>query len=230
MNARIVPRGPVPVLVAKRWYNDGPVDVAMQFAFLEVGSDFRRILAEVPLEEVSALATRAMGAAAWDEITTPQILNLEEFSARPDLVGALLPVLRGVRSLPELTCMRALFLMERTGALEQAMGVFGPRVRAILRRQQLDHDRMDLETLMYLARNDPGPTLRLLRETRPAGVRDWLDEWDGNRVLAAATCLAHLRRPGQARRLYEIALRSRDRDERVVHMACEGLARLDEEG
>ncbi|MBI1375127.1 MAG: hypothetical protein GC159_20605 [Phycisphaera sp.] len=52
--------------------------------------------------------------------------------------------------------------------------------------------------LEFLARARPTRALRLLRETRSKGVRSWDDEYEVERIYAAAMAMEALNRHGQA--------------------------------
>ncbi len=67
MGTRRVARGPVPVLVAPGWYDDGAYDLGAHYPALEEGSPLRERLASVAVGEVVDELRRALQPAGLDE-------------------------------------------------------------------------------------------------------------------------------------------------------------------
>lgn len=206
MGTVTVGRGNVPRLVASDWYDDGPVDIAGQFDALQEGSSFREALAEVAPDGLSGLVSVAFARPKLDEVLAPMVLALPELAARSDLALAVLALVRHPERLPLLGCQRLALLLTRAGATARAAALLvEPMVTALL-QQHREHRCIDCRAVEDLAVLAPSRALRLLRSTRERGTRSWDSEAQTERLLAAGVAMEAMRRPAQARRMYELAL------------------------
>ncbi len=198
MRTRVAGRGQVPCLVASRWYDDGPDDITGQLAFLAEGSAFRQRLSDAAPAELSALLATELGGAAIDALLAPLIAGLPELSTRPELVHALLPLIRDRAHLAADAVLRLVALLESAGDAATAAELFGEALErsAVLAFRTQGWVGMDI--IEPLCRIDPGRALRAMRRTRPDGARSWRDEKHADRLVAAAGALERLRRPAQA--------------------------------
>lgn len=217
MGTSLVARGPVPKLVATRWYDDGPVDITGRFAELKEQSKFRTVLTCVRPDRLPALLMEAFGRSQIDEGLAPMLLELPELSDRPELAEALIPLLRHPDRLPVATCLRACRLLLRAGAVDRVRSYFVQPMAHALWRCYCEYGEMDPEIVAFLARCAPSEALRLLRRTRHRGVRSWNDETVGGRLLAAGIAMEGLRRRSQAKRLYGLALERKPNSRSHTH-------------
>jgi hypothetical protein len=203
IGTNIVARGSVPVLVATDWYDDGPVDIARQFAFLEEGSELRNALPSISGSEFVERVRWASEGLRLEEHVVPMLVRLPELDDRPELVAALLSGL-DIARLPGDTCLRMGLLLEAT-ASPTAANVLAPRVAEFAREHHRRHRQLDYAVASFLARQCPTIALRVLRQTRERGVRAWSAETRTERLAAAAIALLGLNRRKQAQRLFELA-------------------------
>jgi hypothetical protein len=216
MGAPIAARGSVPTLVASDWYDDGPVDIARQFAFLDEASPFRRSLVEIEGGSLLARIRQEIDQPHLEPFVIPLLLPLPEIDARPGLVTELLPLLDTTR-LPPSSCLRVVHLLDKAGAAH--LSRYAAHLADHLRDSHRAHGWIDPSALRFIARHTPSATLRLLRETRPRGVRSWRQETSAERLVAAGDALAALHRNKQARDLYERASSARGSKELKRHAA-----------
>lgn len=205
MRVLVLPRGTVPLLVASDWYDDGPVDIGGRLPFLEAESTLRKALSGIPLEDVRALCEREMAPLGPNELTLPPLLDLPEVTARPELALAFLELLRDLGSVPEHTQLRLASLLHaanRTDLIEETT-VFEAARKAARSDRGLSGTLLRTLAALY-----PSSTLRLLRDTRPKGIRSFDDETDGERLLAAAEAMRALFRGQKARKLYRLAVQA----------------------
>jgi hypothetical protein len=206
MGTRVVGKGEVPKLVARSWYNDGPVDTAAQFDFLEDGSPFRIQLHTVETDQLPALLSKVLGDSKIDEIVTPMLLSLPEFDSRPELIMGVLPHIRNRSRLQGDICLRAALLLDKAGAGETGAVLFGAQIEHLLIQWEKDHAWMDFNAISFLCRTRPSQALRILRRTRRRRVKSWDEETTDVRLVAAAICMERLRRPSQAVKLYRLTI------------------------
>ena len=198
MRTRLAGRGQVPTLVASRWYDDGPDDITGQLAFLAEDSPFRNKLADAAPDQIQAMLAAELGGDAIDALLAPLIAGLPELSTRPELVHALLPLIRDRAHLAEDAVLRLAGLLEAAGDAATAAELFGDALERSARLQFRSQAWVGMELIELLCRIDPGRGLRALRQTRPDGARSWRDEKHADRLVAAAGALERLRRPAQA--------------------------------
>lgn len=201
MGTRVVPRGDVPTLVARDWYDDGPVDLTGALDALADGSPLRAGLASVAPEALVGHLETELGA-PLDDYTLMQVVTLPEMAQRPALVLPLASRLERARALPVQTRVHAGWLARRAGDLEAARRIAGDELEPYLVglwKQGYDHGNA-ADLLLAIA---PHRVLRGLRRTRARGVRSFLDETQPYRLFLAARACAALHRPAQARRLYQ---------------------------
>lgn len=206
MGTRLHARGHIPRLVAPDWYDDGPVDVGRQFAFLEEGSAFRKSLGELAPAELIAALRREIDDAGLERFALPLLLNLPELERRPELMAALVPLIDPA-TLPAESCLHVALALER---IDEALPApFAPRladhIRGFHRRYGWGGPFADYA---FVARHAPSIALRLLRDTRETGVRSWHQETTAERLAAAAIAMASLHRRRQARTLFQLASRA----------------------
>ncbi|MCA9624578.1 MAG: hypothetical protein KC731_36390, partial [Myxococcales bacterium] len=203
MGATTAPRGPIRCLVAPDWYDDGSVDVAHRFAFLDDGSAFRLRLASIAPDELGALLHHTTGEREVDAILAPMLVALPEVAERPELAMALVGLLRQPAALPGDVAVRLAESLVRAGADSLARRLFVEPIERHLEQTRRQNPWAPQPALDLLARLAPSRTLGLLRRTRHRGVRRWADEPCPHRLLAGARALVALSRPHQARPLLE---------------------------
>ena len=204
MRTRLTSRGRVPALVAADWYDDGPRDLGRRFAAFEDGSPLRRRLTTVRPSELIAELQTALKPARLNETTLPIVLRLPELTQRAELVVPLLRRVADCRALPEESLLTAARLGVRAGAADLVRRLFLQPLAAALGRAY----RADTAEILLAV--DPAKLLAVLRRTRERGIRDWLEEVDGDRLESAAAALAALYRPRQAAALWRRLASSRD--------------------
>jgi hypothetical protein len=203
MGTATAPAGMVPLLEASEWHDDGPTDLTGRLAFAADGSALRRILPEIPAEDLDRRLEELAVDRDLDPIALPMLLALPEVLARPDLVGALVSRSRRLRKLPEdttswLDCAVRL----RTAGHGEAAAEVTRRIGASLARRGRGACMHCAVPILdeVLALGEPGEALRILSATRPRGVRRWEDE-RGDRARIASRALAALHRPSAAARV-----------------------------
>ncbi|HYU14477.1 MAG TPA: hypothetical protein VEL05_00330, partial [Candidatus Acidoferrum sp.] len=216
MGTSLASQGQVSPLVAADWYDDGPVDLTGQLGFLVDGTTFRDALASVAVADLPALIASELKSGVLDPQVAPMILDLPELLARPELVHAVLPMIRDPAELSHLARLRAASLLEAAGAAGEAADRFGDAIERSVEEQFRAHGSAAIEPIDILCRIAPARGLRALRNTRPSGVRSWSDESLASRLLAGATALEALHRPAQARELLRRAARARGPRHAVV--------------
>jgi len=176
MHTTVLPRGNVPCLVAPDWYDDGPRDLARRFPFLESNSDYRRMLRTIGTEDLTAALEAAFHPLPLNALTLTLVLELPEFQDRPELILPLLPRIESLKGLSASTWTLAARLAYQAGALSFARQTIRrrtvPYVLAMTRR----FGHFDFEAMRLIAALEPSLALRLLRRTRPRGVRSDLEE------------------------------------------------------
>ncbi|MCP5119960.1 MAG: hypothetical protein GY953_54880 [bacterium] len=203
MNTMTDRSGRVPCLVASNWYDDGPRDLCQRFAFLAEDSEFRRSLATMPRDDLAPRLEQLLAPLPLNAMTLPLIIELEELVDRPALVLSLIPHMEAGHSLPEGSWIRAALLAHKAGEGGFSHRVLRDRAVPYLMRMHRRHHWLDTSTLEALVELDPSTALRVLRRTRPMGVR--ADEQEGRPERRKLLTKAHeaLGRAGRARRLRE---------------------------
>ena len=202
MQTQVVLRGKVLALVADDWYDDGAIDLGCRFSCLEEGSALRRVLPNVALAEVVSLFESALAPVPLNALTLPLVLDLPEFQSRPELLLPFLPRIERTDDLALDAVLRAAGLARRAGAL--------PEARRLLRKQALPLSARNVDSLYEkfeeVVAIDPTLALRLIRASRPRGVRKDEQEEDYRRNLLAKALTA-LGRVAKANRLTAITAR-----------------------
>jgi hypothetical protein len=199
MGTVLLPGGRIPTLVAGEWYDDGPRDLGGQFQFLQEGSEFRKQLPELEPALLVPKLRELFRPLPLNELTLPLFLGLPEVAQHPRLVVPLLALLSDLSHLPVRLLLRTAEHLADAGDRRAARRL----VQGRLDRHQdwaccPEHDA---ELIGSLARIDPSEALRLLRLTRPRGVRTWQDERTPARLQAAADAYEALGRRKRAQTL-----------------------------
>jgi hypothetical protein len=204
LGTQVARGGTVPPLVAPDWYDDGPHDLCHRFRFLDHDSAFRQSLLTLDRAELLPALQSACAPLPLNEVTLSLFVELPELDRRPELILTLLPMLEAIPNLPQSIWWRVAVLAHRAGNDAFAARVLNRHVVPDLVKTIRRHGLYAIEAVLaVLAKLDPSTALRVLRMTRPQGVRDDEDEtWADRRELLAA---AHeqLGRPELARRLRE---------------------------
>lgn len=203
MGTAVVTSGHVSPLMTSDWYDDGPVDLAMRFEFLEEGSEFRRTLADLDPSEVVAAFEREFDPLPLNELTLGMALGLDEIASMPQLAVPLVRRLARSASVDMENVHRAVHLLSRTSD------------RAVLREIVVRHPRVfvaDLTEAGYgvsrlldvLVEVAPRHTVRLLRAGEPSRSDTYShQEWTRHMLLCRGRALEHLGRRRRALKCYE---------------------------
>jgi hypothetical protein len=202
MDTIVVPEGHVQNLVADKWYDDGPEDLTKRFSFLEAGSKFRKRLAAIDPENFVSQIQQVFAPLPLNELTLPLVINLIGQEQRPRLVVPLLPYIESCPGLREETLLKVAILLKEAGEIHRAKRLFGWQVEEYVWKVYRETEWIDLEAMELLLCVNPAKVLSILRKTRPAGVRNWHDEDDENRLYLAALAHEALQRPKQAALLF----------------------------
>jgi hypothetical protein len=205
MRVRLCGHGDVPRLVAPDWYDDGTMDVAGRFPFLQDGAEFRAALATLTPSAFVDEATRLFAPLPLGALTLPLLVTLKEVEARPELLVPLLPVLASSEGLPLDTVARAAGLLAKTPEATTAARALVPRIVARLAQAADDAQGWLQAAVASVVEACPVETLRLLRQTRPRNVHGWNEEHDHRRLEMAARAYDTLHRPRQAASMYRHA-------------------------
>lgn len=202
MGARVAMRGQVSSLLAPRWYDDGPEDVCGRFTFLQSDSPLRKQLPSIPLPSLISALSSACDPLPLDELTLPLIVALDEFDQRPELIGPLIPLIQDCDMLPREFWLRAATLAYEAGAMEFAYRVVTERAVPYLLRMNRVEGVLGSTVVSILIKVRPSAALRVLRATRPRGVRADEEE-EANSIRRSLLADAHeaLGRTNLARRL-----------------------------
>ncbi len=197
MGTTVVPRGTVRLLLARDWYDDGPLDLVGRFRGLDdAGLDFSAIEPGALVDILRAALGREL-----DDVTLPVVLNHGALARRPELVAPLAPFV--IASDVPQTHVTAAKLAFAAGDRALADRLLGDHAGAI---QLHDHPWHDGQLLAELR---PSYTLARLRATRRRSIRDWADE-RADRIAIAGVALEALHRPRQAAALYRLAIENED--------------------
>jgi hypothetical protein len=200
-----VARGQVPLLVAPDWYDDGPRDLCRRFAFLEPGSAFRKALAKQIAETFVELLRKQFSPLELNELTLPLVLELPELADNPPLIRPLLPLVAKLDALPGTSALAAARLTLALGEVELAKRMFAKRIERYVVWYFRRHHHFESNAAGLLVDLEPRLTLRLLRMTRPRGVRSWKDEFEFHRFELAARAYEALHRSNKAIEMYRLA-------------------------
>jgi len=136
------------------------------------------------------------------------LLRLPELAAAPERVTAFVPAFREVGRLSGASAIQAALLLNSAESTELAAELFAQDVERQVRAYATRHHWTHYEALMFLARSRPSAALRILRTTRPRGLRSWSQEVSAERLVCAAAALETLHRPAQARELYALGVKA----------------------
>ncbi len=187
MGTLVVCSGTVSTLVADEWYDDGPVDLCGRFPCLEEGSAFRNTLVNAPLTDVRQLIATAFAPHALSALTLSMLLELPEFANRPELVRPLRHDLENAEGLNTEHWVTAVRSATAAGDRALAVKLMTRHLVPSFLREHRRRGWIPSEWLEVIAAADPSTAIRLLRSTRPKGVRrDDEDEEDRKRILATA--------------------------------------------
>lgn len=207
MGAAVDTRGRVSTLVSKDWLDDGPHDLLGTMQWLEHGSQFRRSLPKIdPDALVPALEMELNG----KPITAAVVCELcadPAFEDRPQLVEPLLPHLHDIATMDPWSSLHILPVVRKAGKEAEALDLL-ERIYPLLLHDDFRYSYAPVMAAReWVVLDQPHRALRLLRQTRPADVRGWEDEWV-ERTCVAAMALTGLHRPRQALTLCRIARRA----------------------
>lgn len=200
-----VASGEVTLLLAPDWYDDGPRDLCKRFAFLEKDSPFRKTLGTRGVDGFVEDLKERFAPLALNELTLPLVLELPELAENPELVRPLLPLLANLEALPGLAAVSAARLTLALGERKLAKRLFAKRIEQYALWYMRRHNHFESRAAELLIHLEPRLTLRLLRLTRPRGVRGWAQEFEFHRFELAARAYEALHRPNKAIELYRQA-------------------------
>lgn len=196
-------RAKVSPLVCPHWYDDGPYDLSDDLGFMDRGQPFHDSLKTL---EPDALPD-ALIQAAPRPVDAPIIAALlVRIARRPELVVSLAEWVDRLR-LPAMDRLRAAALARRAGRDDLAKRWLEMCAGHLRGRSNFPWWNRPLgETLAELA---PSLVLRLLRETRPAGVRYWTQETNAHRLWVAGKAHLALHRKKKAAEFFQRIIESR---------------------
>lgn len=201
MKTAVVPRGAVSALVAADWYDDGSIDLGSRFACLADGSPLREALNTVEPSQLVALVEAALAPVPLNGLTLPLVVELPELDRRSELVLPLMARIEQCDGIGLEAAARAAAMAHRAGADAAARRLLRARAVPELLRRHRRHAYLDEAAMSILAQADPSSALRVLRATRPRGVRKDEQETEDNRRRLLAAAHDALGRPAQAKRL-----------------------------
>jgi hypothetical protein len=204
MGTNLLPHGQIPKLVATRWYDDGPVDLAESFAFLRPDAEFRQALSSLQPDSLPDLLERQFDPLPLNELTLPLALSLPEIQERPELVVALVPAIQGCPGLPDDQVLGAAAAAMRLGRDSLAESLACGRLEAHLAAHFRRAHWIPLDLTELQLRMDPAGLLRALRRSRRRGIKRWSDEELPHRICLAALAHHALHRPRKARALLQM--------------------------
>ncbi|MFC1530953.1 hypothetical protein ACFL5T_01730 [Gemmatimonadota bacterium] len=186
-------------LVAPRWLNDGPVDFAGESDRFAEDSDFREGLKTVEPSHFLALIGEYFGPEPRLDLLLPAVMELPEFTWRPELLPSVKPFLRRAADLPPTTWITAAH-MAHDAADEEFLGwLMRERVTAVM-PGLLRANLAPAPSVNLFIDQEPVLALQALRSTRARSVRSDAEEpyW---RRRFYARAYTRLNRPKQAARL-----------------------------
>jgi hypothetical protein len=199
MNVQRATAGRVSTLVAKRWYDDGPIGPAEALDFQSPDGHVRTLLATTPSSMLLPALSELFGGEEALRSALPTLLGVEDFRARPSLIEPFVERYGSSPSLPLVTRIRIATFARAAGLHREARAIVeAVEIATLVRELARAHCRecrafhsigppADVYDLVCEA--NPTVVLRLLRRTRPRHVRDDLEEVD--RVRRRALALAH---------------------------------------
>ncbi len=204
MGTKVVPTGNVPTLIATDWYDDMAVIIHDGTSILNDGSNFRKKLKELPLEEVPSLLENTIEYPMNTDLAEC-ILRLNEVNARPELARIILDHMRSPRELLDPAAVNAALLLSRSGSASLACALFeGAITRQVVRLWRM-HQCFDATGLAVLAEEKPSAALRLIKTAREK-MRSWTKDQNQDRLMVMALATENLHRPKQAAKIYRHVL------------------------
>lgn len=205
MGAMVVSSGEVSRLVARDWYDDGPFDLTRRHPALDEDSPIRAAIPGIEPDRFVEALRDAFQPLPLNDLTLPLVLSLPELQSRPELAICLLPLVRG-HGVPEYAIVQLTWLLTEAGAATEARQSAEWLFEEALRSRN-DWYFISGETFETLIGLTPALALKLVRQTRPKGVRRWADEQDGLRLMYAAAASERLHRRKKAAELYKLAIK-----------------------
>jgi YD repeat-containing protein len=194
-------------LVATRWYDDGPIDLTGQLAFLKDGSEFMTMLDTLAVDELIPALERYAGPGGITPGVIGVLAQAFQLWKRPELAVPLLDYLDESFVLSTRSRLTLASSARRAGKPQAALAALEPLARGV--RIADTHDQSWIaQELIELGQ--PDRALRLLRQSRRLSVRGWSGD-SSDRVVIAAKAMEALRRPRKAMELYRIAGAAGDR-------------------
>ncbi|HSH01652.1 MAG TPA: hypothetical protein VLL52_03975 [Anaerolineae bacterium] len=194
-----IPDGHISPLIAPDWYDDGSVDLAQQFTFLNEDAPFRHSLKDIPLDQFVPTLIHNFHPLPLNEFSLPLIIAIDELDERPQLIAPLLPYLRQTKNMPHQTWVKTIDLAHQIDATPFVHWALRHHIIPFLLDNRIswpDETIMDLITDM-----NPSLALRILRHGRPYGVHNDEDEHDNYRRQLLAQTHRQLNRHHLANRL-----------------------------
>ncbi len=195
MNISVAFHGNVPCLLGKGWKSDEPEELPETSPFWQEGPSFREHLHRLPLPELDAFLDRWFTKIPLEEAQLCRFLRLPELINRPEVLLVLLPRIRRPGTVSTETYTQILDLFQKVNFRENTP--FHKKTRLFIRRnllpllirlyrQEVTYDVWKLADPLLAV--DAWSVLRLIRATRPQGVRRDKDEKDQDRrrLLAKA--------------------------------------------
>ena len=206
MGGDVSSEGEVSNLVARSWYDDGPVDQAGRFSALEDGSPLSKAIETVSPDALRSLLHEALAPVGLNAITLPLALRMEAVCARPDLVLTLLESSEA-KTLRLETKLRLAHMTYLAGAHDQTRRFVHRHVLPGLERAFDSRRPPDPAALgLLLSLDEPSLLLRIVKRSRLRGIRRWVDEVDATRLWAAGRAYQALQRRQLAASLYRLAM------------------------
>ena len=198
MRTRVAGRGQVPCLVASRWYDDGPETSPASWPSWPRARRSDSGCRTPPPPSCPRCWRPSWAGPRLTRCWRRSSPGCPSCPTRPELVHALLPLIRDRAHLAADAVLRLVALLESAGDAATAAELFGEALErsAVLAFRTQGWVGMDI--IEPLCRIDPGRALRAMRRTRPDGARSWRDEKHADCLVAAAGALERLRRPAQA--------------------------------
>ncbi|MFO7905095.1 MAG: hypothetical protein R6U98_20700 [Pirellulaceae bacterium] len=204
MNTTVLRKGDIDCLVAHDWYDDGPQAICDRLPCFGKGSSLRNQLTTIALGNLLPVLERELAPLEVNDVTLPLIVQLPEFTERPELVLPLKQIVSESRFLPRETSIQIAQHAMKAGDRRFAMQVIQTHVLPFKMNEYQCYDSTlvnpVLEMLLELA---PSLALRVLRKTRPHWVRSDHQETDETRRDILARTHEALGRESLARRFRE---------------------------
>ncbi len=208
MNTTLAQSGNVSSLVARRWYDDGPVGLAAAYDIQNPNGSIRMVLRTENVSTLIESLTKLVGSHETLRSCLELLLWLDEIKEREEIVLPLVNAFAFDRSVPFPQRFRLAMLAQQAGEGEIARRVVD-RLGAnatIARLRRLEwHNSSGYgafegvgdyrEVLELLIEYSPTFALRLLRQTRPKGIRSDAEETVSLRKDLLADCHTLLGRP-----------------------------------